>query len=239
MRNSLRVKTDENVLNVFKYGTITCGIIYFIVGLLGAVFFGAKVEVNVLTSIGKEDDRWESYVLRCLFGIILACHIPFIFFSGKEAALIVIDEFNRKSISRAIQLKMSDATLSRRDSKEEDLVKAPVLPNRERRNSLAYHEMSYVQYFTVTTVCYITCLIFSIFIKDISYVFEVLSAVCVSFIAFIFPGWFYLVALSKFGSGINSPRKYEAILYIILGCLSFGLMTTSSIISIVKGIKGK
>lgn len=31
--------------------------------------------------------------------IILACHIPYLFFSGKEALLIMVDEVMRRSIS--------------------------------------------------------------------------------------------------------------------------------------------
>jgi hypothetical protein len=54
-----------------------------------------------------DPSRWESFLLRSLFMIVLACHIPFIFFSGKEALLIIIDEWQRKSISQTLDQRIA------------------------------------------------------------------------------------------------------------------------------------
>ena len=48
---------------------------------------------------------WESYIMQFFFLIILACHIPYLYFSGKEALLIMIDEVMRRSISLVLSKK--------------------------------------------------------------------------------------------------------------------------------------
>ena len=45
-------------------------------------------------------------ICQVSFCIVLCCHVPFIFFSGKEALLITVDEIRRKSISNALWHKL-------------------------------------------------------------------------------------------------------------------------------------
>lgn len=72
--------------------------------------FGKDLESSVLLNIGdaRHDGKayWEAYIVQISFMAVLMCHIPFIFFSGKEALLIVIDEIMRKSISNALWHKL-------------------------------------------------------------------------------------------------------------------------------------
>lgn len=65
--------------------------------------FGSAIHSNVLDNIGEESRVWESYILRVAFLIVIGCHIPFVFFAGKESLLVIIDEIDRKSVSQALE----------------------------------------------------------------------------------------------------------------------------------------
>ena len=87
------------------------GIIYFAVGIICTLMYGEHLESSVLLNIGMQrygDNKsfWEAYICQIGFMLVLMCHIPFIFFSGKEALVNVVDEIRRKSISNALWHKL-------------------------------------------------------------------------------------------------------------------------------------
>merc|ERR1712195_451831 len=103
-----------------KRGLLLTGCIYFAVAVVSILMFGTEIESSVLLNIGEEKDLnsfplgshgfWESYIVQISFMIVIACHIPFIFFSGKEGLRIIIDELDRKSISSALWHKLQSNT---------------------------------------------------------------------------------------------------------------------------------
>lgn len=111
--SELRTKTNAEYQRVSLRGLPITASIYFLVGTICTLMYGDNLESSVLLNIGdarhSNDDTksfWEGYICQIAFMIVLFCHIPFIFFSGKEAMLIMIDELQRKSISSALWHKL-------------------------------------------------------------------------------------------------------------------------------------
>ena len=242
MYNSLHEQTNQNCLAACRGALIITTVIYTIIALLGMFFFGSVVDQNILNNVAKEEGHWESYVMRVIFAVVLACHVPFIFFSGKESLLIIIDEYNRKSISKVLQDKAVGQLASASEPVEDinDQLNADAnTTSSSRRSTMAYKEMSYVLYFLTTVGFYVLQIIGSIVLTDIGLIFEFISAVAISNLAFILPGLFYLLAEEKYAhpmqKDMNKSIRIEAKLFVFLGVVAFIVQLTSNIIGIVKG----
>ena len=123
--SELKEKNTRGLTIVFGSASFLVLTLYVIMSTISMYMFGSynDVESTILDMISDHqykpctarneqgeciagDKPWQSYCLRILFLVVLFCHIPFIFFSGKEAILIAIDELDRKSISNALEFKM-------------------------------------------------------------------------------------------------------------------------------------
>lgn len=76
----------------------------------------------------KGGEFWEAYVTQVAFMIVLICHIPFIFFAGKEGLLIIIDELDRNSISNSLWHKLQATAPNFQVSHGTELPSNPELP---------------------------------------------------------------------------------------------------------------
>ena len=113
--SALKYKTNEYCNKTISVSVGLTAVIYTFLSVPCICLFGREIEVykaNILNNINHEYEvdtgRWESFILRFLFMVVLACHIPFIFFSGKEALLIIIDEIDRRSVSATLDARVED-----------------------------------------------------------------------------------------------------------------------------------
>ena len=72
-------------------GTGLSLVIYCSLGILSIYTFGTDISPSVITNVDEEKNAY-SYVIRSAFLIVLACHIPYVFFPTKESFLIIFDE---------------------------------------------------------------------------------------------------------------------------------------------------
>lgn len=110
--SALKVKTNENGLKVFGIATVIAIFVFSGVSLIGLMIFGKQIvqnggnlisNINLEVSLNTGNNHWEAYVMRILYFIIVITHVPPIFFPGKEAVLIMVDEIDRRSISNTLE----------------------------------------------------------------------------------------------------------------------------------------
>lgn len=84
--------------------------IYLCLAVIGLLMYGSNISQSILDNIGKKysgsEVFWEAHFMQALFLVIIACHIPYLFFSGKESLLIIVDELMRRSVSHTLSRKL-------------------------------------------------------------------------------------------------------------------------------------
>jgi len=110
MYNSLATKQNAVAQKAVSMSLVMSFILYVTLGIVSLFMFGSLLSVNVLDNVDEEEAN-SSLVIRFAFLIVLACHIPYIFFSGKESCLIVIDEIRNQNMTNALQMVVQNAEI--------------------------------------------------------------------------------------------------------------------------------
>jgi len=114
--SALKIKTNENMGKSVVTSIALVSFLYTFLAITCMFLFGGQLISisggNIMNNVNNEyvldSSHWEAFVLRGLFMIVLACHIPFIFFSGKEALIIMIDETKSRKISKALDQRLKE-----------------------------------------------------------------------------------------------------------------------------------
>ena len=100
-------RTNSNALKFTALTFLITSVIYMSLGYLAIFIFGNGLHTSVLDNV-DEENAVSSFIIRIAFMIVLACHIPFVFFPCKESFLIIIDEARNKSMARFLTYRLLD-----------------------------------------------------------------------------------------------------------------------------------
>ena len=100
--SSLDKRTNSNGIKATGSALIFCFIVYISFSFLGIASYGESINPNIFDNI-KTENTGSSYFIRILFLGIFLCNLPFVFLPGKEALLIIIDEYRNRSMSKMME----------------------------------------------------------------------------------------------------------------------------------------
>ena len=94
-------KSNKLGLQAIVVASVLSTLIYITLGILSIYIFGTDLEASVLDNVDQETNVY-SYIIRACFLLVLAFHIPYIFFPTKESLLIIFDEAENKSMTKTL-----------------------------------------------------------------------------------------------------------------------------------------
>ena len=96
------LKNGEHIEKAVGLGLSYVLAVYVTLGIISVYLFGSDINESVLDNIAAETTI-SSYVIRISFLLVLGCHIPYVFFSGKESICIIVDELKRGSMTESLE----------------------------------------------------------------------------------------------------------------------------------------
>ena len=162
--------------------------------------------------------------------LVLSCHIPYIFFSGKESLLIMVDEIRRRSASALLDYQIQQSVTVQVCASTDDLNLTKDEPNKS-----AHKNIEPWIYYSLTLGLYGITLTGACFIQSISVIFGFVSAFALSSIVYTLPGCFYLMTHKKYVAieNQNRFRMRMSVVYIVVGLALFVFLTVSEVLQII------
>jgi hypothetical protein len=115
-------KKNSSFLNSLSCAIGFSSLVYTLIAILAIFRFGSSIQSNIMANINAEGKDVLSIIVRVSFLLVIACHIPFIFFSGKECFLNMYFELTKRAISKALEMKMNKYKTGSEDDEDEDIV---------------------------------------------------------------------------------------------------------------------
>lgn len=94
---------------------------------------------------------------------------------------------------------------------------------------LAYKDMNPIEYNILSIGSFVIIIVASIFMEEIGLVFTLLSAASSTCLTFLFPGFFYLIALKKYSTGLfywdkaDATIKRLALFFVFMGVIMYAI----------------
>ncbi|CAI2366477.1 unnamed protein product [Moneuplotes crassus] len=254
---SLKNKTNRNGELADIWTRICIFTIFNVTVMIAYGLYGEDIEKNLLMSISNDSGVLPA-VLEVIFILVPALAIPVIFYVGKEAMLIFVDELTRKSYSKQntkktpkIDMKVSPDIEAQNEGEkgaqyrvdEEGRDHAPkveqpsIVPEQSSVDPLEYLKMKNWVYYLVTILCYIICVVTSIAIEDVSIFFGFIGASLGGFALWLGPGSFYIIGVHKEKVKLNTPLKKLAYFfawgYVFIGLIVFFGLNICNVINLI------
>lgn len=170
--SSMKNKTNSEGIKSVYYALLMAMGIYITLSVLSIYTFGSSLQSDVLDNVNEEvDHQWESILLRIAFVIVIVCHIPYIFFSAKEAMLIIIDEWDRKSISTGLDKQLLNHNMHKSQNEDQDDA------TNKKKEEVAYLSMNKTYYYVATIAIYSFEILLATLVKDLGIVFQFAAAI--------------------------------------------------------------
>jgi amino acid permease len=191
-------------------------LIYITVACVAIFSFGDDIEADIMENIsGGDNNDGYDYTLMAMFMIISAMHIPIVFFIGKEAVLIIVDELMRRTISRTKiaeeesltesideddnghangdgnplkSRKTIDDVIAKSIASAQGILTGPIADN----DLPEYLSMHPLVYYITSTLVYALVVVLACVLGDISVVFGIIGSTACTFIVFFAPAGFLL-----------------------------------------------